>query len=49
MLFKIYKNLTKKYNILLMQMGYSEQDLKKAVDAVFNQFDSDNNGTLDTQ
>jgi Ca2+-binding EF-hand superfamily protein len=28
-------------------MGYSEQQLKEAVDAVFSQFDKDKSGTLD--
>ena len=30
-------------------MPYSEQDLKAAVDAVFKQFDTDGNQTLDKQ
>ena len=29
-------------------MSYSEQQLKDAVNAVFQQFDKDNNGTLDS-
>ncbi len=28
-------------------MGYSEQELRAAVDAVFGQFDKDNSNTLD--
>lgn len=29
-------------------MSYTEQQLKDAVDAVFQQFDKDNSGTLDS-
>lgn len=28
-------------------MGYSDEDLRKAVDAVFGAFDADNSGTLE--
>lgn len=30
-------------------MSYSEVDLKKAVDAVFNSYDTDKSGTLEAQ
>lgn len=30
-------------------MGYSDQQLRDAVDAVFSQFDKDGSGTLDVQ
>ena len=30
-------------------MSYSEQDLKRAVDAVFNSYDTDKSGTLEAQ
>jgi Ca2+-binding EF-hand superfamily protein len=30
-------------------MGYSDQQLREAVDAVFGQFDKDNSNTLDPQ
>lgn len=35
-------------NNLSIKMGYSDQQLREAVDAVFGQFDKDNSNSLDS-